>query len=103
MMAAEMKQRSLRLMADHDCFPLWERTGTGMDNVDPAALPISPSLQDALDLWAEQHDATLDRDDPGQSGFKARDAESAFKAEGKALLGRLEAELGGGFALTLQV
>jgi hypothetical protein len=43
--------RTLGLAAEHGCWPLWE-TAIG-PNVNPASLPISPSLVQALDAWSE--------------------------------------------------
>ena len=101
-MTPTVKTRSLKLMADCECSPLWERTETGMDNVDPEGLPISQGLRDAPDAWARRHDDTLDRDDPRRSGFPNPEAAIVFNADGQALLDRLEAELGRKYTLTFQ-
>lgn len=102
-MTTATKKRALKLMADYDCYPLWGQGETGVDNVDPADLPISPGLRDALEAWAQRYDDTLDRDDPRRSGFHTPEAEAAFKAEGEVLLGRLKAELGQDYHLSIQV
>ena len=92
--------RTLKLMADYGCFPLWETAEGRTLNVDPRELSISQSLKDALDLWAERYDATLYQDDPIRSGFQDADAEAAFRAEGEGLMRRLQTELGDKYALT---
>ena len=94
--------RSLKLMTDYDCHPLWAQNESGTDNIAPASLPLSPGLRDALDAWAWRYDDTFDRDDPRRSGFSTPQAEAAFKAEGQVLLDRLKAELGEGYTLVLQ-
>lgn len=102
-MASAIKTRSLKLMADYECSPLWEQTETGTDNVDPEDLAISQGLRDALNAWAQRYDDTLDRDDPRRSGFPNPDAEVIFNADGQALLDRLKLELGQEYTLTFQM
>ena len=94
--------RSLKLMADYECSPLWEQTETGTNNIDPEDLPISQGLRDALNAWAQRYDDTLDHDDPRRSGFPNQEAEVAFNADGQALLDKLKAETGRGYTLTFQ-
>ena len=101
-MTSAVKMRSLKLMADYECSPLWEQTEAGMDNVDPEDLPISQGLRDVLNAWAQRYDDTLDRDDPRRSGFSNAEAEVAFNADGRVLLDRLKAELGQEYTLTFQ-
>ena len=101
-MTLAVKTRSLKLMADYECSPLWDQTETGTDNIDPEDLPISQGLRDALNAWAQQYDGTLDRADPHRSGFPNPEAEVTFNADGQALLDRLKAELGQGHTLTFQ-
>ena len=101
-MTPAVKARSLKLMADYDCSPLWEQTETGMDNIDPENLPISQGLRDALNAWAHRYNNTLDRNDPCRSGFPIPEAEAAFNADGQALLDRLKEELGQEYTLTFQ-
>jgi hypothetical protein len=90
-------------MADYDCWPLWQPIDDGPTNVDPADLPITPALRDALYDWARRYNDILNREDPAQSNFKTLEAEAAFKADGQALLERLTAELGDGYSLILKV
>ena len=101
-MTPAIKTRSLKLMADYECSPLWEQTKTGLHNVDPETLPISQGLRDALNAWAQRYDDTLDRDAPRRSGFSNQGAEVAFNADGQALLDRPKAELGKVYTLTFQ-
>lgn len=93
--------RTLKLMADYDCWPLWEASPDVIGNVDPGGLPISQRLKDRLSLWAADYDATLDRGDPRQSGFLTPEDEVAFSARGAALAADLQAELGPTFQVTV--
>ena len=87
-------------MADYDCFPLWEQSEGGVENVDPANLPISADLRDMLEDWAQRYDDTLNRDNLAQSGFQTPDAKAAFNADGENLLQRLRTELGQDYVIT---
>ncbi|MCX4391263.1 hypothetical protein OG777_30630 [Micromonospora peucetia] len=82
-------------MADYECYPTWLAGFAGVDNVDPAEMPISDELAAALLQWAQTYDGTLDRDDPASSGFPERDQEADFYAAGHELARRLAAELSG--------
>jgi hypothetical protein len=95
--------RALKLMADYDCWPLWEASPGATGNVDPSDLPISESLKDRLARWAADFDATLDRDNPSQSGFSTPEEEAAFVARGLTLGTELQAELGPTFQVSVKV
>ena len=42
----------IKLMADYQCFPLWDASQEGGGrNIDPDELPISLSLKARLNLW----------------------------------------------------
>lgn len=84
----------LRLMADYQCHPLWEKLESGVRNVSPAELPISDALKHALVAWAASYDSTLNQDDPAQSGFPSEREERGFEATGLRLWAALRAELG---------
>lgn len=80
-------------MADYDCWPIWE-DGPEVGNVDPAHLPIDQDLRERLVDWQRQYNATLDRNDPSESGFDSTEAEARHHAEGRRLAADLRAELG---------
>lgn len=82
--------RTLKLMTDYRCWPLWEDG----DNLDPASLPLSADLQARLLAWAEVFDNALDWDDPGNSPPMPPETEAAFEAEGDLLADDLAGELG---------
>ena len=102
-MMAATKTHNMKLMADYDCFPLWEQTEAGIRNIDPSELPISPALRDALDAWAKRYDDILDRDDPRQSGFRTMEDQVAFENDGRTLLERLKMELGESYNVHLRL
>ena len=95
--------RALKLMADYDCFPLWEASPGVVGNVDPESLPISEDLKCALAYWAKAYDDTLNRDDPSSSGFRSKQAEDAFCMQGNQLLPRLKKELGPDYSVLLKI
>jgi hypothetical protein len=95
-----MTQRRLRLMAEYECFPLWETTESGLLNLAPEQLPISQDLQAALRAWAMLWEATYNRADPIKSGFPDDSATQRFVAQGHRLWQRLRTELDGGFEIT---
>jgi hypothetical protein len=82
-------------MAEYECFPLWISTAKGVENVDPADLPLTPHLAGHLTQWAQDYDGTLNREDPSASGFVSDEAESDFYERGRRLALRLIRELAG--------
>jgi hypothetical protein len=99
-MSSSPFRRSLKVMADYHCFPLWESDPDLIGNVDPSTLPISDSLRAKLLAWAASFDATLVRDDPVSSGFSSPAAEKAWLREGAQLAEVLRDELGPMFTVT---
>lgn len=95
--------RTLKLMADYDCFPLWEATPGQVGNVDPGSLPISKQLQTELAAWGQMFNHTFNQDDPQNSGFVCTEEEEKFKVMGRALGQRLQAELGVDYLITVKV
>jgi hypothetical protein len=95
--------RTIKLMADYQCFPLWEASPGIVGNIDPEDLPISSSLQQRLMAWAEKYTATLDMDDPPCSGFESEQEASEFRQEGEVLVQCLREELGVSYAVTKNI
>jgi hypothetical protein len=94
------KVRAIKLMADYQCFPLWEASSGVVGNIDPSDLPISLSLQQRLIVWAEKFDATLDMNDPARSGFASEQVADEFRQEGEVLAQSLQQELGTAYIVT---
>jgi hypothetical protein len=84
----------IKIMAEYESFPLWRTNSDGTANIDPASLPISSELAQALLDWADSYERTLNRDDPLASGFPDTAAEEAFYAQGEQLARQLATELG---------
>lgn len=95
--------RRIKLMADYECFPIWEASPGVVGNIDPQELPISSGLRERLMLWAETFDKTLHRDDPASSGFANECDESAFRDEGEGIARALQDELGDGYVVLKQL
>lgn len=87
--------RTLKLMPDYECWPLWEEG----ENLDPATLPLSKTLQGRLLAWATVFDGSLDWDDPGHSPPMAPEVKAAFLEEGRRLAEDLAEELGAGWRI----
>ena len=87
--------RTIKLMADYRCWPLWEAG----ENIDPASLPLSGALQARLLAWAEAFEAGFDWDDPAASPPMAPDALAAFEEEEERLVEDLARELGPGWRI----
>lgn len=94
--------KKIKLMADYNCYPLWFNSPDEVGNIDPETLPISDSLKEELNDWSSQYDATLNLDDPLNSGFLTLAAESNFKQKGKKIQGKLQTELADDYEVTYQ-
>lgn len=95
--------RGIKLMPDYDCFPLWEASPGSVGNIDPNTLPLSNALRSRLETWADRFDATLNRDDPGSSGFSTQVEKENFRREGYALVEALREELGDKYSITVNL
>lgn len=95
--------RTIKLMADYHCWPLWGVAADDLGDIDPADLPLSEDLRLRLRRWAAAYDATLVEDDPVRSGFASDAAAAAFEAEGRALGEALATELGDGYRVIVQI
>jgi hypothetical protein len=95
--------KSIKLMADYQCHPLWDMSPGQYGDINPDDLPVSQGLKDRLSAWARAFDATLNMDYPPDSGFESEDAEAEFKREGYRLAEQLKDELGPGVTVTVHV
>lgn len=59
--------KSVKVMADYDCHPLWLSHNGFESNVSAAELGLSPELTRDLNEWAQAFDSALNRDDPATS------------------------------------
>lgn len=95
--------RTLKLMADYGCYPLWEILPDGVRNINPKELSISPKLMTRLNEWADKYDQTLNWEEPTKSGFAPPNAEKNFRDEGMSILEELKAELNSLFEITYYI
>lgn len=95
--------RTIKLMPDYQCHPLWEASPGAVGNIDPATLPISREFVCRLAEWASSYNATLNLDDPVQSGFKSDGDKRAFIDAGSRLAEILQAELGGDYLVKAKI
>ncbi|MGX9565523.1 hypothetical protein [Pseudomonas viciae] len=93
----------IKLMADYQCFPVWNMLPGDYRDMDPCELPISKELQVRILKWAAIYDETLDADYPPSSGFKSEELEREFRREGERLVMMLREELGADFSVVLKV
>jgi hypothetical protein len=84
--------KRLRLIPDYECFALWDIDG--VENVDPANLPISSDLKERIRRWEDAYNNTLNQDDPSASGFRNSNEENSFDREGRLIWEELKKELG---------
>lgn len=95
--------RIIKLMPDYGCFPLWEASPDVVGNINPRTLSLSAGLISELEKWATQFDATLDPDDPLESGFTSSEEERDFADVGRQLCIEVQRELGQDFRVLLQL
>lgn len=84
--------RTIRLMADYECFPLWDSDADEY-NIDPASLPIPVDLITRLLSWGDAFDATLNWEVPQESGFPDEASAASWLAEGRSLAEALRKHL----------
>lgn len=95
--------KSIKLMADYQCHPLWNMSPGEYGDMNPDELPISQGLKARLHAWARAFDATLNMDYPPDSGFESDEAEAEFKRDGYHLAEQLRNELGPEVTITVHV
>lgn len=95
--------KSIRLMPDYQCFPLWNMMPGEYGDFDPRVLPIPKLLQRQIMDWARVYDETLNMEDPVASGFTTVEAKDTFEAEGLRLADRLREELGPEFLVEVKI
>jgi hypothetical protein len=95
--------RTIKLMADYQCYPLWGVPPDELGDINPDTLPISQNLKMQLIKWAQTFDATLNMNDPASSGFLSDQEEVEFKKIGHELGERLQNELGSEFDVKVKI
>jgi len=90
----------LRIMADYDCYPLWQFGSGSSRNVCPSELPIPDELIRRLSSWQRRYDDTLLRTDPVLSGFSSVEEELSFEREGRDIWREMRSALGPGYQVS---
>ncbi|MFO1368398.1 MAG: hypothetical protein U1F46_05330 [Marinagarivorans sp.] len=85
--------KTIKLMPDYECFPLWHCDEEKVGDIDPASIGISQELVRKLSDWQSDYDATLDRLNGENSGFPSKEKEIAFVVKGYELAKELKCEL----------
>jgi hypothetical protein len=88
-----MIPRSIKVMADYGCWPLWHHQSATVGNIDPASLPISSSLASAFAVWSSMYDSRLNLSDPAATSWANAEL-LAFVSRGADLAALLQRELG---------
>ena len=86
-------KKTIKLMADYGCYPLWWVGSDVAGAVDPAELPLQPDTLQRLKQWSLVYDATLNQNYPPDSGFASKADAQAFDREGMQLWRQLADEL----------
>jgi hypothetical protein len=92
--------RKIKLMAEYECYALWDETSPIPDNLPPEMLPLSLGLQTQINQWAQAFEDTFDREYPPESGFLNRQELEQFEATGRSLAKAIQAELGPTFSVS---
>lgn len=92
-MIGENSMKSIKVMTDYNCMPLWHYGSGDVGEIDPSTLPISKDLISGFMAWADDYNATLNHQSPQDSGFKSKDVELAFIDRGLVLAQELKNEL----------
>lgn len=95
--------KTLKLMADYQCHPLWDMTPGKYGDINPNDLPISEDLKSKLAKWAYLYDETMDMDDPIKSGFRSENEAAEFIRFGNEIAGELMSELGENFSVIVKI
>lgn len=83
--------KSVKVMTDYDCHPLWLSTKNFESNVSPAELDLSPELARDLKQWADAFDSSLNRENPAESFWSDEEHEAHMRL-GRPLAVRLARE-----------
>jgi hypothetical protein len=88
-------QRTIKLMTDYHCQPLWDVEKSA--NLMPNELSLSQATINKLQKWTQDYDNTLNAVDPSNSGFSSPEKELSFEKEGRSLWLQLIVELGSNY------
>ena len=89
-------KRTIKLMWDYGCWPIWQFDGEIFDNISPESLPLSAAIKTRLEAWASVPEAKLDQNYPPDTIWLSEDRR-VFETEGRALWKALQGELGASY------
>lgn len=89
-----VNRRRLKLMAEVQCWAIWEMDGT--ENIDPSTLPLPEQLVKEINQWSDRFDAIYKLGEPNfheNIAFGSSQDENAFYDDGWKLLARLSSAM----------
>lgn len=84
----------LRVLAEYECWPLWQEVRNGVRNLAPEDLGLPESLASGFHAWARKYEETFDPTYPMNSGFADVASENEFYAQGLELAREMAAMIG---------
>lgn len=87
--------KRLKLLAEYDCWPVWDISGDDTKDINPRLLNISSELVDLLNEWASDFETTFDDEYPPDSGFSSEEKEKEFLRKGDIIFQLLKEQLSG--------
>ncbi|GET42911.1 hypothetical protein [Microseira wollei] len=86
-------KKTIKLMADYGCYPLWWVEDEKVGALSPSELPLSQETIKQLKAWASIYDDTLNQDYPPDSGLASEQEAEDFERQGVSLWQQLCQEL----------
>lgn len=87
--------KSIKLMADYQCFPLWWYNSDIVGDINPEDLPISNELKDGLLKWSDLYDSFINLEEPNVDKDIPQETMDNFENTGLELWKKLQQELEG--------
>ena len=85
--------KTIKLMLDYQCSPLWWYETDKTGNIDPTTLPLSEETIQRLEALKKANDNSLNWDNPADSGEADSEEIDYFEREGISLWQQLQKEL----------
>ncbi len=83
----------IKIQPEYECYSIWTKDRNGIfKNVSPKSISISDKLSAMIDKWEEKYEATYDKENPINSGFKDNDLAQQFENEGLRIWSMLRKE-----------
>lgn len=85
--------KTIKLMSDYQCYPLWAMGNEAPANLAPNTLPLSSETLLGLEKWAAMFDSWMDLEEPASTTEPSATQVATFEAEGIRLWKQLRREL----------